>query len=285
MPVTSSTNRVIFPSETIWVAPTGATSGQVYQMYGVQSFGFSFNTSLEDVNEMGQYGPVSREQIKPVDVNLNYAFLSRNVRNESGLGFRVDGSAPIFTDIMTGSLKEQNYFITECPNQIEAISYTGDRFVIGVGNGVVASYAAQGAVGQFPTANVAIQALDGNFSLTAINFDNPAILASAGVPVGGFMTLPNANSGVAGMPSVLKPGDITVNIGGAGLGVSGLVTQSFNVSASLNLQLQQALGNNYGTREIQFPSDAQASFEFIRKDLGTGRISNLRCGNGPYNLN
>lgn len=284
MPVTSSSNRVIYPQEIIFVGATGATSGQINQMYGVQSVGFTINPALEDVNELGNYGPVSKEQVQPVDVSFNFNYLIRNLRNESGLGFRVDGSAPIFTDIVTGLNKEQNYYLAEAPNQIEAISYTGDRFVVGVGNGVIASYTAQGAVGQFPTAAVTIQGLDANFSLTAINFDNPAIHPVTYQPVGGFVSLPNANTGIAGFPSVLKPGFITVNINGGGVGLSGLLAQSFSVNAGLNLQLQQTLGNPYGTREFQFPISADCSFDFIRKDFGTGRASNLRCGNGPFTL-
>jgi hypothetical protein len=283
-----ATNRVLYPSQTIFVNTSYATgaqaSGSMHQLFGIQSFNLDFSTSLEDVNELGQQGPISRESLNPTQVNFGFNYLVRNLRNESGMGMSTLGSVPIFSDLITGLIKERNYYIMEATNNQEVDLITGDCSVLSVGNCIPASYSVEGSVGQFPTASVSFQALNARFSTTKINFDSPAVIPDSGIDVGLFVHLPSATTGIVGQLAVLKPGDIVVNINSAGVGVNNLLAQSYNISADLNLEQQQSLNSAFGTREITPPFNATASFEFIRKDLGTGNVNALRCLNGPYTV-
>ena len=57
------------------------------------------------------------------------------------------------------------------------------------------------------------------------------------------------------------------------------------MQTDLNLENLNALGSKYATsREIQFPVNASMSVEALMRDMGTGRLSQLQCGDTKYDL-
>lgn len=288
-----SNNRIIYAAEAVFVGPSPATgaqpSGSILQIHRVQSVGYDYTRSLEDVQQFGLFAPIDRiEQALPT-VSMTTSYLATNVHNESGIGLNVNGTTTALANILNDTQKEKNYFIRLVPDGNSAVGYTAfDGGVIGIGNGVLSSYSAQGQVGGFPTAEFSIAALDCSWSLTSSAFDSPAIDPLDGTPINENVTLPFATTGVTGAgthASVIRPGNITVDIDGAGFGVSGLCIQSYNLQMDFSLEPIVCLGSKFPTsREPTFPINSQLTVEANMRDIGTGRLSNLQCGDQKYDL-
>lgn len=283
--------RILYAAEALFVGPSPATGVQstanITQLHRVQSIGYDFTSQLEDVQQMGNYAPIDRKQLQLPNVSLNSSYLATNVRNESGIGLYVGGDKTALFNILSDTEKEKNYFLRIVPDGIGAAGYAGtDGGVVGFGNGVLASYQAQGQVGGFPTASFTVQALDINWTNTSSNFDTPAINPVDGQTIQGvFVTLPVASTGIANQVTALEPGDITINLDGAGFGVQNLDIQSYNIQFDLNLEPLVALGSKYPTsREVQFPINCQFSIEANMRDMGTGRLASLRCNIEKYDV-
>ncbi len=283
--------RILTASEALFVGPSPATGSQatanIQQISRVQSIGYDFSKSLEDVNQAGNYAPIDRVALQLPTVSLNVSYLATNVANESGIGLYVGGDLTALKNILDGSQADKNYYLRVVPDGVGANGYTGtDGGVVGFGNGVVASYQARGQVGGFPTASFTVQALDGSWVNTSSGFDTPAINPVNGQPISAIsVVLPVATTGQAGQLTALQPGDITVDLNGAGVGINSICIQSYDISADLNLDPIVCLGSKYPTsREIQFPVNSKFSVEANMRDLGTGRLSSLQCGTQKYDM-
>jgi len=284
-------NRILYAAEALFVGPSPATgsqpSGSILQLHRVQSCGYDFNRQLEDVREFGTYAPIDRVELQLPQITLNASYLATNVRNESGIGLYVGGDLSVLTNILNKTQNEKNYYIRVVPDGNSAAGYGGtDGGVVAFGNGTVASYQAQGQVGSFPTAQFTVQALDSLWTNTSSNFDTPAINPVNGLPITGVaVTLPPVTTGLASQISALQPGDITVDLAGAGLGINNLFIQSYNVQFDLNLEALIGLGYKFpAAREPNFPIDCKLSVEANMRDMGTGRLSNIRCNDTKYDI-
>lgn len=283
--------RIIYAAEALFVGPSPATgaqpSGSILQIHRVQSVGYDFQRSFQDVTQFGTFAPIDRVELDLPQNTLNATYLATNVRNESGIGLYVGGDQTALKNILDDSQREKNYFLRVVPDGNSAAGYAGtDGSVVGWGNGVVSSYQAQGQVGGFPTAQFTITALDAEWVSTSSNFDTPAIDPVNGVPITGVtVTIPVATTGLANQRTALRPGDITVDLNGAGVGVSNLCIQSYNLQFDLSLEPIVCLGSRFPTsREPTFPINCQMSVEANMRDIGTGRLSNLLCNNSKYDL-
>jgi len=280
--------RILYGAQVVFVSAnaTGSqASGAMHQLHRVQSTSYDFTTSRQDVNQFGQIAAIDRVQLDLPTVSLNCSYLSTNVRNESGIGLYVGGDSTILRDILNDTKKELNYYVRVTPDGIDAVNYAGiDGGYVGIGNGVLSSYQAQGQVGSFPTAQFTVQALNFNSSTGTLSGQSPAIDPSNGSGITNFLvTLPIATSGVAGQATALRPGDITLSLSGAGIGLSNVCLQSYNLQIDLNLDPIICLGSKYPTsREVQFPITAQLSVDANMADLGTGNLTSLQCNEGQY---
>ncbi len=288
--------QILYAAQALFVGPTPATgaqaSGNILQLHRVQSVGYDFSRQLEDVQQYGNYAPIDRIELQLPQVSVNASYLATNVRNESGIGLYVGGDYTALKNILDDTQREKNYFLRIVPDGNGAAGYTGiDGGVVGFGNGVLASYQAQGQVGSFPTAQFTVAALDALWSQTSSNFDSPAINPNNGQPIAQSVTLPVATTGVANQLTVLRPGDVTLaasgfnGLAGVGFGISGLSIQSYNLQFDFNINPIQGLGDKFPTsREPQFPVNCQMSVEANMRELGTGRLSLLQCGDTKYDL-
>ena len=284
-------NRILIGAEALFVGSGLATglqpSGGHKQLHRVQNFSYDFSIPLENVVQAGDIAPIDQLQVNPTTVNFNSSYLATNVYNESGLGLYVGGDQSALKNILDGSQGDKNYFVRVAPDGNSANGYTGtDGGVYGFGNAVLASYQARGAVGGFPTAEFTLEALNMTFTNTTINIDSPAIDPTTGIPVTGIVTsIPTSSTGLAGQPTALKPGNITVNLNGGGFAMGNVCLQSYNLSFNLNLEPQICLGSDYpANRLIKFPVDCKFSVEAQVKDMGTGNLASLKCGVPAYDM-
>lgn len=297
-------NRVIYPTEALFVGPTPATgkhfsSGNsgtnlVEQIHRVQTINFNKSVTRTNINQMGQLASIDRV-ISDTAVGLDFSYYFTNVLNEHNLGFVVDGSCAFLSGILNKTSDDKNYFVEIVPEGNDAIGYSGDPDTIGViafGQGFINSYSVEAAVGGHPTANVSVQALNVQYDVSSSGEYTPAVSPENGMPLDTWVyALPIAVEGVAGQSSALKHGDISVDITGTGdfrgfgSQISDLKIQNFNLSVDLNREPLQRLGSRFPfSREIRFPVTAKATINANVGNMGSGGLPDTLCDDQEYGV-
>lgn len=293
-----SRNRIFYPVLGVFVSPSPATgqhfsSGNsgvnfVKQLQRIQSENDSWSVRRTDINQFGQLAAISREIIEQPQSSIDFSWYVADVSNENKMGFYVSGDQSCIKSLLDKTQDEKNYFVAVAPEGQDLYNYTGQSQVRQITNGFVASYRAEGAVGGIPTANVTIEGLNWAVSTGSILQDLKAVNPVDGSVVAGRKyTIPVGTSGVAGSVAALRPGDITVSIGNAALGVlvSDLKIQSYSFSFDLSRQNLQKLGNRFAfSKEIQFPVTVSASITAALGDLNTGDLSDILCADQSYDI-
>ena len=316
-------NRVIYQSEALYVGPTTIaqqhTVSNVLQLQRVQSANYSFNLERQDVNQFGELASIDRVILSAPTVSLDFSYLVANLHNESGLGFTVldAGNADYIScisGILNKSSDEKNYFIKTVKEGADALSISSDsrldtfnegvgghltQSTIGVGNGFITSYTAEGSVGNFPTATVNVEALNMVINSGASGFNVPSVNPSDGTAITDYqVVLPTMVSTPAGdTTSVLRPGQVTVGIVDNGQAMAGtafdemgvLVSdakiQSYNISFDLGRTPLEKLGSKFAfAREIDFPVTITASIEANVGELTTGNLADMISTDQNYDL-
>ena len=322
-------NRVIYQSEALYVGPTHATNGvklnhtqtNVNQIQRVQSANYSFNIERQDVNQFGELAAIDRVILSAPTVSLDFSYLVANMHNESGLGFEVlDGvrhGAGNFVSCISGILNktadEKNYFIrtvaegADVQGSAANVDHeTAGQNTIGIGNGFITSYTAEGSVGNFPTATVNVEALNMKIDSGVSGFAIPSVNPTDGAAhTAESVILPDGASTPAGdTTSVLRPGQITLSLvengsgfithaGGDGefgadeLGVriDDAKIQSYNISFDLGRTPLEKLGSKFAfAREIDFPVTITASVEANVGDLTTGNLASVVTADEDYDI-
>jgi hypothetical protein len=241
------------------------------------------------------------------------------LHNESGLGFTtLDLSNSDYISCISGILNktsdEKNYFIKTVKEGADALSIDShpdsDTFdegaagelvqsTIGIGNGFITSYTAEGSVGNFPTATVNVEALNMVINSGASGFKVPSVNPSDGAAITAYdVNLPTQVSTPAtDTTSVLRPGQVTVSIvdngqafaGTAfdemGVLVSDAKIQSYNISFDLGRTPLEKLGSKFAfAREIDFPVTITASIEANVGELTTGNLADMISTDQNYDL-
>ena len=316
-------NRVIYQSEALYVGPTTIaqqhTVSNVLQLQRVQSENYRFNLERQDVNQFGELASIDRVILSAPTVSLDFSYLVANLHNESGLGFTVldAGNADYIScisGILNKSSDEKNYFIKTVKEGADALSISSDsrldtfnegvgghltQSTIGVGNGFITSYTAEGSVGNFPTATVNVEALNMVINSGASGFNVPSVNPSDGTAITDYqVVLPTMVSTPAGdTTSVLRPGQVTVGIVDNGQAMAGtafdemgvLVSdakiQSYNISFDLGRTPLEKLGSKFAfAREIDFPVTITASIEANVGELTTGNLADMISTDQNYDL-
>ena len=316
-------NRVIYQSEALYVGPTPIAAdhdrSNVLQLQRVQSANYSFNLERQDVNQFGELASIDRVILSAPTVSLDFSYLVANLHNESGLGFTtLDLSNSDYISCISGILNktsdEKNYFIKTVKEGADALSIDShpdsDTFdegaagelvqsTIGIGNGFITSYTAEGSVGNFPTATVNVEALNMVINSGASGFKVPSVNPSDGAAITAYdVNLPTQVSTPAtDTTSVLRPGQVTVSIvdngqafaGTAfdemGVLVSDAKIQSYNISFDLGRTPLEKLGSKFAfAREIDFPVTITASIEANVGELTTGNLAEMISTDQNYDL-
>ena len=316
-------NRVIYQSEALYVGPTPIAADHdrdnVLQLQRVQSANYSFNLERQDVNQFGELASIDRVILSAPTVSLDFSYLVANLYNESGLGFTtLDSDHLEYISCISGILNktsdEKNYFIKTVKEGADALDIDShpdsDTFdegaaghltqsTIGIGNGFITSYTAEGSVGNFPTATVNVEALNMVINSGASGFAVPSVNPSDGTAITAYdVNLPTQASTPANDDtSVLRPGQVTVSIvdteqafdGTAfdemGVLVSDAKIQSYNISFDLGRTPLEKLGSKFAfAREIDFPVTITASIEANVGELTTGNLADMISTDQNYDL-
>lgn len=275
-------NRVIYQTEGLYAGGTG-NGASTTQIKRVQSANYSFDISRQDVNQYGQLARIDSIILDPPTVSLDFSYYVTDGANEAALGFSVSGQGAGNVNFISGLIanqdvpQEKNYFIATASGGNDLVGYgTSSREFIGIGNGVVASYSVDAAVGDLPTASVTVEGSNmamgvGTVPNVTINKANGNIL----------QTTPNAiAAAVSGSNvSALRPGDITVTVTG-GIGVNLNANNYKTTSASMSFDLAREDINKLGSKfafakEIDFPINVSFTCDGILADLSTQDITGL----------
>ena len=272
----------------------------IEQLKRVQNANYSFTINRQDVNQFGELGRIDSVVLEAPTVSLDFSYYLTDGENERLLGFITDGVYQHLSGHMTRAQNEfgNNYFILTVPEGRDAIK--GDtltpenqKTVISLGNGYVTDYSMEASVGSFPTASVTVEGLNIKSDAGTDWKEIPAIDSKDGTQLcSNCFYLPDADTGEG--TSVLKPGDITIDLAGASLiskQISGRTLgygaedkgsahiQSFTLSTPMGRTSLQRLGNTYSyAKEVDFPVTATLSVNALVSDLREGNLVNLICG-------
>ena len=247
-------NRTIYNVLSLYASQVAATGMQtgfntVRQLSRVQSFDEDFTRNFTDVNQFGNLAAIDRIEVENPDVTASFSYYLTDGLNErllgltvptSGFGGFIGGQTSIISGLLSKATDEKNYYLLIADEGNDAAGYALSRTgVIGLGNAYITSYTVNAAVGDIPTADVELEALNvriyGQLQNISSGNDIPAIRTLDGQNATGRFILPLASS-ITGtsIPSALLPGDIIFNPSGALGFVDGdLKVQDFTLTVDL----------------------------------------------------
>lgn len=284
---------------------TGNHGSNLYPIWGLQSLDYSWTQPKQDVLVYGLGAPITREPTDSPEVSLNFSYLATTANNEYRLGFEtLNGATSALSRILAGTADDKNYFIFIAPEGQDAYGIQGSTAgvnVIGIGNGFINSYSIEAAVGSYPTCSVSVQGLNLKSYTSGADCHVPAVDPITGLEVSSAyrftvpllknayvsgMVIPDG-SNVTGVPAVIRPGDVTVNLQNAG-GIfheySGACVQSFSLSYDMNRTPINCLGSRFATsRAVQFPINVNFEVEMLARDIsGSMSLATFLCQTGTY---
>ena len=272
----------------------------VEQVKRVQNANYSFTINRQDVNQFGELGRIDTVVLEAPTVSMDFSYYLTDGENERLLGFNTDGVYQSMSGHMTRAQNEfgNNFFILTMPEGRDAVvgdalTAENEKTVISLGNGYVTDYSLEASVGSFPTASVTVEGLNIKSDVGTDWKSIPAIDSKDGTQLcSNCFYLPDTDTGEG--TSVLKPGDITIDLAGAGLlskQISGRTLgygaedkgsahiQSFTLSTPMGRTALQRLGNTYAfAKEIDFPVTCTLSVNALVSDLKEGNLISLLCG-------
>ena len=271
----------------------------VKQLKRVQSANYSFTVNRQDVNQFGQLSRIDSLVVDTPTVTMDFNYLITDGENERLLNFVTDGTTNALSGHISPDISNagQNFFILTVPEGKDAFlgdqTNSGSNTVISVGNGYLTDYSVDASVGAFPTASCTVEGFNIQSTATGeANLPIPAIDPSDGSrDCDRFFTLPAAQTG-SGV-SALRPGDIVLNLGNAGLlskqtvydgtsttpSAGSAHVQSVSISVPMSRTVLQRLGNTFGfSREIDFPVSATLTVNALVSELKQGNMLDLICG-------
>ena len=285
---------------------TGSWGTTVEQLKRVQSANYSFTINRQDVNQFGHLARIDSVVLEAPTVSMDFSYFLTDGENERLMGMVTDGSFQSLSGMMTRSQNDfgNNFFILTVPEGRDALK--GDlltsedhKTAISLGNGYVTDYSIEGSVGSFPTASVTVEGMNLKSDQGTAYKEIPAIDPTDGTLIcDRCFFLPPTESGQG--QSVLKPGDITIDLQDAGLisrqlsgnsvgyntpdDLGSAHIQSFTMSTPMGRTSLQRLGSTYAyAKEIDFPITCTLSVNALVADLKSGNLVDLICG-GTYDL-
>ena len=271
--------------------------GSHSQILSIQNANYSFTINRQDVNQFGELGRIDTVVLEAPTVSMDFSYYLTDGENERLLGFNTDGIYQSMSGHMTRTQNEfgNNFFILTIPEGRDAVkgdvlTSENQKTVISLGNGYVTDYSLEASVGSFPTASVTVEGLNIKSDIGTDWKSIPAIDSKDGTQLcSNCFYLPDSDSGEG--TSVLKPGDITIDLAGAGLlskQISGRTLgygaedkgsahiQSFTLGFDLSRTPLQRLGVKHAfSREIDFPVNVTFSIDAILADITTGNLADI----------
>tara|TARA_R110000772_G_scaffold4303_2_gene15108 strand:+ start:1506 stop:2675 length:1170 start_codon:yes stop_codon:yes gene_type:complete len=305
-------NRQIYQSDVLILndgttSPDSAIStGEMVQLTRVQDGSFGFQISRESVNQWGQGGRIDSLVLNSPDVTADFTYLLSNFRNEVNLGFHLSNDfSESFTkrllstsetgvgNISAAAQSGRNYTILTCDEgndaNIGGFPLGAGATSLSIGKAYLTDYSIEAAVGSIPTASFSIKGsnLKGqNQSVPSgqvLLVDSPfadeggesANKISVDVSATSPLLTPQTGSSEF-LPSALRPGDITLDLGDAAVltdlldaspGTAAHI-QSFSMNIPFSRSSLERLGNNFAYAEaVDFPIEVTINISAIVADL------------------
>jgi hypothetical protein len=300
-------DEIIYQSVALFVGPTPATGfhfssgnsgvNHVRQLHRVDTLNDSFDIPSEEIPQFGQLRSFSREIIDSPTPTFEFEYYLTNGINEKRMGFDISGTTSLISGILNGTQDEKNYFALFVPEGNDAVGFTDDaqHVTVGLGNGFLSNIEFSANVGEFARASVSVEGSNYDIIAGSELIEIPAVNPADGEKIDGvFATIPDATSGVAGMPKVIKYGDVTLdlssaaNLMGATLAGEGSAhIQGFTLSIPLEREALNRLGTKFAyARKINFPVTATLNLEAIVSDLNTGSLADIvnKCSVDEFNF-
>lgn len=305
---TISRNRVIYQSQAVFSAPTGATTitAASHSIRRVQSCNYNFSVARQDINQYGELAAIDRLilQEPTVAVDLSYYFEPTGF-NERHLGLRTNAPTGTSTTsdhmldaiISSGAnFNQKNIYVLVSDPGVDvndparmdpAVNVDG---IIGIGNAFLTSWSLEASVGAIPTVTCALEAQNIVFSTGNYDIGNPAIDDGAD-RTSVNVTLPDGAGlfDAATEVSAVRPGDITLTLGTDnldnspmfGLNESDLKIQSASVAMTIGREPIRKLGKAFAfAREITFPINCTMSVQAIVGNTFANKLFTLMTTNG-----
>ena len=305
---TISRNRVIYQSQAVFSAPTGATTitAASHSIRRVQSCNYNFSVARQDINQYGELAAIDRLilQEPTVAVDLSYYFEPTGF-NERHLGLRTNAPTGTSTTsdhmldaiISSGAdFNQKNIYVMVSDPGIDANdparmdqSVTMDG-IIGIGNAFLTSWSLEASVGAIPTVTCALEAQNIVFSTGSYDIGNPSV--DDGVDRTSVTVALPDGAGLfdsATEVSAVRPGDITLTLGTDnldnspmfGLDESDLKVQSASVAMTIGREPIRKLGKAFAfAREITFPINCTMSVQAIVGKTFANKLFTLMTTNG-----
>ena len=305
---TTSRNRVIYQSQAVFSAPTGATTitAASHSIRRVQSCNYNFSVARQDINQYGELAAIDRLilQEPTVAVDLSYYFEPTGF-NERHLGLRTNAPTGTSTTsdhmldaiISSGAnFNQKNIYVlvsdpgvdVNDPARIDpAVNVDG---IIGIGNAFLTSWSLEASVGAIPTVTCALEAQNIVFSTGSYDIGNPSV--DDGVDRTSVTVALPDGAGLfdsATEVSAVRPGDITLTLGTDnldnspmfGLDESDLKVQSASVAMTIGREPIRKLGKAFAfAREITFPINCTMSVQAIVGKTFANKLFTLMTTNG-----
>ena len=279
---------------------TGNQSGtnSIIQIPRVQSFDEDFSRTFTDVNQFGNLAAIDRLETEAPEVSASFSYYLSDGKSERAIGLMAAKSGTALTSILSGIVNKteepKNYYLAITSEGSDANGNASTATgVIGLGNATIASYSVSAAVGDIPTAEVSLEALNLRVYSTATTAKTvPAIITSGesdGRQASGKFLIKEGYSytGVS-IPAALQPGDIEFTLpanSAVGFSETDLKVQDFSISIDLPRTVIQKLGSRYGVaREIDFPITATIEVNAEVGDLSNGNLVNQLCSGTEHDF-
>lgn len=307
---TTSRNRVIYQSQAVFSAPTGATgiTAADHSLRRVQSCNYNFSVERQDINQFGELAAIDRLilQEPTVSVDMSYYFEPTGF-NERHLGLRTNSVTGTSTTsdhmldaiISSGSgFDQKNIYVLVSDPGIDAndptrMSNQTIDGIIGIGNAFLTSWSLEASVGAIPIVTCALEAQNIVFSTGSADIGNPAVNDGAD-QTAITVTLPDGaglfDSGTE--IAAVRPGDITLTLGANnidntpmfGVNESDLKVQSASVAMTIGREPIRKLGKAFAfAREITFPINCTLTVEAIVGNTFANNLFTLMTTNGDSN--
>ena len=280
---------------------TGNQTGDndIIQIPRVQSFDEDFSRTFTDVNQFGNLAAIDRLETEAPEVSASFSYYLSDGKSERAIGLMAAPSgtatlSSIISGIVNKTEEPKNYYLAITSEGSDANGNASTSTgIIGLGNATIASYSVSAAVGDIPTAEVSLEALNLRVYSSATTAQTvPAIMTSGdsdGQQASGQFLIKKGYSYTgASIPAALQPGDIEFTLpanSALGFDETDLKVQDFSISIDLPRTVIQKLGSRYGVaREIDFPITATIEVNAEVGDLSNGNLVNQLCSGTEHDF-
>ena len=289
-----SRNRTIYQSESLFVGDSINASGENenHELIRVQGANYGFSLNKQDITQYGRQLRLDTVQLESPTVNFDFSYYLGDGLNEKNIGFDVNSDKQFVGPFMD-SFSGNNFYMITSDEGFDAVDFkSGDNYsLVGVGNAYLTNYNLDMSVGSAPRVELSYQAANinsqnGQVSGRFITGSMPSINPEEDQIISGIVKLKKPKDRGASRPSVIRPGDITLEFPGFQSNEEGPISKtegagSFHMqSASLSLPLNRSELYRVGTkhsyaRVLDYPINGTLTVATVLSDIESENLINI----------